>query len=169
MNLEQAKKRKLTDDEVLSLAVLSSEFPIKQYQTQEKFKLAIQFSAWHICKEIERDRLNVIGSEDDADQMAELDSKYSLMGKFDENEEVFGKTKKGNPITDKSYLMFKERIEYLQSYQAVEDSLQGNIKKANLSAIEKDICQAISGYLSKEKSYQLRKVRDILDSCYSRI
>ena len=53
MHLEQAKKRTLTNDEVLSMAALSSNCPIKQYQTQEKLKL-FSIDVSHLAEKIAR-------------------------------------------------------------------------------------------------------------------
>lgn len=134
-------------------------------QKEKKFKLAIQFTVWSICKNIEIYRSNIKNSENFADEMAELDEEFLLDDESELNIQVVGKTRKENPITDQSYLSFKEGISYLQSLDGVTDILKGNIKKAKLSDVEKDICQAIFDYLNNQKKYQLRQVRDILDSC----
>jgi hypothetical protein len=138
-------------------------------QKEKKFELAFQFSVWNICKQIERDYSNIKDSEKMTDQMAKINSDYSLEDDSDEQAEIFGKTKKGNAITDKAYPMFKERIEYLKSPEGLLESLRGDIKKAKLTSIESDLSQAISGYLISAKNYQLSKVRDIIDDRVSGI
>lgn len=133
-------------------------------QKEKKFKLAVQFSAWSICKQIERDYSNIKDSEKMTDQMAKINSDYSLEDDSAEKAEVFGKTNKGNAITDKAYPMFKERIEHLQSREGLLESLKSDLKKAKLSPIETELCQELSDYLISSKRYQLAMVRDIIDN-----
>ncbi|NMP15366.1 hypothetical protein [Thalassotalea sp. Y01] len=132
-------------------------------QKEKKFKLAVQFSAWSICKQIERDYSNIKDSEKMTDQMAKINSDYSLEDDSAEKAEVFGKTKKGNAITDKAYPMFKDRIEHFQSPEGLLKSLKSDLKKAKLSSIETELSQALSDYLISTKRYQLAMVRDIID------
>lgn len=52
MNIEQAKIRTLTDDEILSLVVLSSKCPIKRYRTEERLKV-FSIDVRHLIDKIE--------------------------------------------------------------------------------------------------------------------
>jgi hypothetical protein len=58
MNIAQTKRLTLTDEEVLSLAVLSSKCPIKRHQTEERLKV-FSIDVRHLTEKIER--LHVLG------------------------------------------------------------------------------------------------------------
>jgi hypothetical protein len=132
-------------------------------QKEKKYVLALQFAAWHICKEIERDYSNIAATEQITDEQANFRDEYSI--EADEEQEIYGETDKGNLITDKSYLIFKDRIEYLKSYNGLVTALSNDIKKAKLSEIEGDICQALFDYINSTQRYKSVAVRDILNKC----
>jgi hypothetical protein len=125
---------KLTD--VFSQADIANQMRVF-LQKEKNFQQALVFSAWCICKEVERDRLNM---------------------------EVFGDVKKGGSITDPGYLIVKERFEFSQRIEGVMATIKIDIKKAKLESKEQIICQSLSDYLLNTKSYQLAKIRDIVQA-----
>lgn len=135
-------------------------------QKENKFKHAILFSVWAICKEIERDRYNIKSCIDLADEMAKLDAEFKSLTKIDFNKhdksEIVGTTSKGNRITDKSYIMFKERIEDSMSIDGIINRLASDLKKADLENKASDLAKSISSYLHTKKLYDLAEVRDLI-------
>ena len=133
-------------------------------QKEKKFKHAIQFSIWAICKEIERDLSNLSDSEKMTDEMAKMTAEYSFLDGSDEDCKVVGTTKKGNPITDKAYVMFQERIAENKSIDGIFNRLEKDIKKAKLTSITLPLSEDISHYLTTAKHYNLRDIRDIVSN-----
>ncbi|HVN71867.1 MAG TPA: hypothetical protein VMU10_07595, partial [Desulfomonilia bacterium] len=73
------------------------------------------FSQVEIANQMRIDRENVKSSIKLADEIANLKAEFKSLTTLDidlnKDSEVVGTTPKGNKITDKSYTMFKERIE----------------------------------------------------------
>lgn len=132
-------------------------------QKEKKYKHAVLFSVWSICKEVERDRYNIQGSIDLADQMASSREKFEFLSKG-KKEKVYGKTPKGNPITDSAYEMFNDRINDSISKDGVGDRVQTLLKKAKKDELVDSLSSSVSRYLKTSEHYDLREVRDIVNS-----
>ena len=129
---------------------------------EKKFKQALLFTAWSICKEIERDRSNIQGSIEFADQMAINEKEYGSL--FDKsNEKVYGKTQKGNPITDSAYQMFIGRVKDSMSKESVSERIEPLLKKIKKLELAAPLSEKLSEYLHSKERYDLRIVRDILN------
>lgn len=131
-------------------------------EKEKKYKQALLFVVWSICKEIERDRGNIQGSIDFADQMPEIEKEYGSL--FDKsNEKVLGKTPKGNPITDSSYQMLIDRVNDSMSKEGISGRIQSLLKKLKKLELAGPISKNISEYLHSKGRYELQTVRDILN------
>ncbi len=97
-------------------------------QKEKNYIEAILFSIWNICKEIERDRLNIQSIINLTDQWAL--NKEEFGANEEEKETVYGKTSKGNPITDSTYKMFNDRVNKNMSKSGVSDKISSLLKKA---------------------------------------
>lgn len=130
-------------------------------EKEKKFKQALLFSAWSICKEIERDRSNIQGSIDFADQMAKNEKEYGSL--FDKsNEKVYGKTPKGNPITDSAYQMFIDRVKDSMTKESVSGRIESLLKKMKKLEFSDPLSEKLSEYFHSKERYELPIVRDIL-------
>lgn len=131
-------------------------------EKEKKYKQALLFVVWSTCKEIERDRSNIQNSIDFADQMSETEKEYGSL--FDKsNEKVFGKTPKGNPITDSAYQMFIDRVKGSMSKEGIFGRIQALLKKLKQLELADPISEDISEYLHSKERYELQTVRDILN------
>ena len=133
-------------------------------QKEQKFKPAIQFSVWSICKDIERDLSNLLESEKLADEIAKMNAEYSFLDDSDKNSEVVGTTKKGNPITDKTYVMFQERIAENKSIDGIFNRLDKDLKKAQLTLITLPLSEDISHYLTTAEHYKLSEIGNMVNN-----
>lgn len=131
-------------------------------QKEKKYTQAIIFSVWGICKEVVRDRYNIQGSIDLADQLASTEQEFGFLSE-QSNEKVYGKTPKGNPITDSAYKMFIDRIEDNISVQGVSERILPLLKKDKKLDLVEAIAVPVSEYLKSTDVYDLRAVRDILN------
>lgn len=131
-------------------------------QKEKKYTQAIIFSVWSICKEVVRDRYNIQGSIDLADQLASTELEFGFLSE-QSNEKVYGKTPKGNPITDSAYKMFIDRIEDSISVQGVSERILPLLKKDEKLDLVEAIAVPVSEYLKSTDVYDLRAVRDILN------
>jgi len=131
-------------------------------QKEKKFRHAILFGIWALCKEIERDRSNVKSSIHMADEMAKLDVEFNLSINRDSSQEVFANTPKGNPIADPSYEMFSHRIEYSSSFEGVKECIEPLMKKAKLEEKINVLAKDVSTYLKSKNKYSLNEVSEIL-------
>lgn len=133
-------------------------------QKEKKYLQAILFSVWSICKEVERDRYNIQGCIELADQWASnKDDEYGFL-REGRKEKVYGKTPKRNPITDSAYKIFIDRISDSISEDGVADRILPLLKKAKKEYLTNNLSSSISKHLKSSKSYDFREVRDILDS-----
>lgn len=131
-------------------------------QKEKKFKEALVFAVWSICKEIERDRSNIQDSIAFADQMAENEKEYGTL--FDKsNEEVYGKTPKGHPITDSAYQMFVERVKDGMSKEIIRGRVDLLLKKINKLESAGFLSEKLSEYLCSNERYDLQTVRNIVN------
>ncbi|MDX2464091.1 MAG: hypothetical protein QNK31_06240 [Porticoccus sp.] len=128
-----------------------------------KFKPAIQFSVWSICKDIERDLSNLLNIEELADEIAKMNAEYSFLDDSDKTYKVVGTTKKGNPITDEAYVMFQERIAKNKSIDGIFNHLDKDLKKAQLTLIALPLSEDISHYLNTVKHYKLSEIGNIVN------
>jgi hypothetical protein len=132
-------------------------------QKEKKYTQAVLFSIWSICKEVERDRQNIQGSIELADQWASNKDDFGILSEG-RNEKVYGKTPKGNPITDSAYKMFNDRIDGSISKEGVTDRILPLLKKAKKEQLTDNLSEAISKYLKTSEYYDLREVRDIINT-----
>lgn len=132
-------------------------------QKEKKYTQAVLFSVWSICKEVERDRKNIQGSIDLADQWATNKDDFGFLPEG-RKEKVYGKTPKGNPITDSAYKMFNDRVADRLSKESVSDRILPLLKKAKKEQLVDNLSEAISKYLKASEYYDLREVRDIINT-----
>jgi len=130
-------------------------------QKEKKYTQALLFSAWSICKEVERDRENIQGSIDLADQWASNKDGFGFLSEG-KKEKVYGKTSKGNPIIDSAYKTFSDRIADSISIEGVKGRIQPLLKKAKKEELLDTFSDSISKYLKLSESYDLTEVRDII-------
>jgi len=133
-------------------------------QKEKNYIQAILFSIWNICKEVERDRFNIQSSINLTDQCVLNKAEFGFEEDEDEKETVYGKTPKGNPITDSAYKMFIDRVNKNISKSGVSDSISTLLKKANKEELIDSLSKSISNYLHSSKQYELREVREIIKS-----
>lgn len=131
-------------------------------QKEKNYKQALVFAAWTICKEVEMDRANIQGSYELADTLSSQAAEYAFL-RQGRKEKVYGKTPKGNPITDSAYPMFCERIEASISCEGVSSRLLPMLKKLKKEDLADSIAKEVSAYLTKARRYDLRSLRDILN------
>ncbi len=130
-------------------------------QREKKFKQAILFGAWTICKEVERDRSNLKGCIEMADDMATINREYyKFLPSIVTTSKVIGTTPKGNPITDNTYSLFNNRIDESISIEGVEFQLSASMKKAKLEDKSKKLAMAVSKYLLSFEKYDLSELRN---------
>ena len=135
-------------------------------EKEKKYKQAMLFLVWSVCKEIERDRNNIQGSIDLADQLSETEKEYGSL--FDNsNEKVYGKSPKGNPITDSAYKMFIDRVKDSMTIEEISSRIQPLLKKLKKIELAEPISKQISEYLNSREGYELQTVRDILNKILS--
>lgn len=128
-------------------------------QKEKRFKNAILYSIWSIAKDIERDKFNTQSSIEMTDQLTKLHSKY---GYHRDNEEAYGYTPKGNPITDRAYELFSTRLTVAMSVDGVFSSIEKDLKKAKLQSYTQALAEDISAYFLTAESYELGVIRDIV-------
>lgn len=97
-------------------------------QKESKYSQAMLFAVWSICKEIERDKYNIQGSINLADQLAANKDAFGFLSEGG-SVEVYGTTPKGNPITDRAYRMFHDRVRDRSSVDGVRDRILPFLKK----------------------------------------
>ncbi|MBN2017563.1 MAG: hypothetical protein JW794_05485 [Candidatus Cloacimonetes bacterium] len=131
-------------------------------QKEKKYTQAILFSIWSICKEVERDRCNIRGSVEFADQLASNKRKYKFH-QDDNIEKVYGKTPKGNPITDYNYKIFVDRINDNISVDGVSYRILPLLKKLNKDKLLPSLSKSISEYLNSSKVYNLNKIGEVIN------
>ncbi|MCH1929612.1 hypothetical protein L9G16_05410 [Shewanella sp. A25] len=131
-------------------------------QKEKKYKNAILFGSWVICKRIEVAKYNIQSSKSIADEMSKFSAEFNVPGFNDENAEIFDYTEKGNPITDPSYKMFKDQIEKDVSLEGVKDALLPLLKKAKLDSSINNMASELSIYLNSTNNYDLSEVRNIV-------
>jgi len=131
-------------------------------QKEKKYTKAILFSVWNICKEVERDRYNLQGIIDFADQLVLNKDEFTPL-KYEKTEKIYGKTPKGSPITDSTYKMFSDRVDGNISESGVAKSILTLLKKSKKEGQVNILSKSISGYLNSSKQYKLREVRDIIN------
>ena len=138
-------------------------------QKEKKYDQAVLYGIWTICKEIERDRSNI------QDIINWTDGKgYELRQFYEENDilpsntsksdEIYGKTPKGNPINDSSFLLFNNRINETISIEGVKERIEPLLKKAKMNSKINDTSKAISDYLKSSNFYNFRELQIILAS-----
>ncbi len=132
-------------------------------QKEKKFTQAVLFSVWSICKEVERDRHNIHGSIELADQWASNQDDFGFLSEG-RNEKIYGKTPKGSPITDSAYKIFNDRVAGSISKEGVTDRILPLLKKAKKAQLTDNLSGAISKYLKASEYYDLREVRDIINT-----
>lgn len=130
-------------------------------QKERKYTQALVFSVWSICKEVERDRKNIQGSIELADQLALNKEEFRSLTEG-KKEELCGKTPNGNPITDSSYQMLNDRIADIVEKEGVIGRIQPLLKKAKKEELLDSLSDSISAYLKVSESYDIRDVRDII-------
>jgi hypothetical protein len=131
-------------------------------QKEKNYIEAILFSIWNICKEVERDRFNIQRSINLTDQWAL--NKEEFGSNEEEKETVYGKTPKGNPITDSTYKMFNDRVNKNISKSGVSDNISTLLRKAKKEELIDSLSKSISKFLHSSKQYELREVRKIIKS-----
>jgi hypothetical protein len=131
-------------------------------QKEKNYIEAVLFSIWNICKEVERDRFNIQSSINLTDQWAL--NKEEFGSNEEEKETVYGKTPKGNPITDSTYKMFNDRVNKNISKSGVSDNISTLLKKAKKEELIDSLSKSISKFLHSSKQYELREVRKIIKS-----
>jgi len=146
--------------DVFSQSIIANQMRIF-LQKEKKYKQAILFSVWSICKDIERDGCNIEFSVDEADKSAALAAHGPAIFRSKQKLKVYGYTPKGNPITDETYITFKKQTEYYLSVKGLKEILVGDLKKAKLENKLTELCKAVAGYLSSGK-YKLSEVRDLI-------
>lgn len=132
-------------------------------QKEKKFRHAVLFGMWTLCKEIESDRSNIQSSIDMTDEMAKLDAEFEFTSDRGSKEKVFAHTPKGNPITDSAYEMFSERIAFCSSFEGVVESLKPFIKKAKIEEKTNELAKEFSSYLKSKEKYSLKEVTEIFN------
>jgi len=127
-------------------------------QKERKYKHSVIFGAWCICKNIECYQFNIDGLIAMADEMVKLGMDDSE--EFAEDDEIYAYTPNGNPITNKLFKLFQERIETATSLDGVKNNLLPMLKKAKLAQDLDRIAMEFSQYLKKSTNYDFTEVRD---------
>ncbi|TLU67705.1 hypothetical protein FE810_01790 [Thalassotalea litorea] len=130
---------------------------------EKRFKDALVYSMWSICKELQRDIESCRFSDEVADRNAEFERKY---GGFDDDEEreIVRITEKGNPNYDLSYRHLSDRVLFNSTIEGIKSSLSSIIKKAKMTDFEEQICVRLCNYIRASENYKLSEVRDIVGS-----
>ncbi|HHF2883334.1 TPA: hypothetical protein ACPJZV_004678 [Vibrio diabolicus] len=131
-------------------------------QKEKQFSKAILFSIWSIAKGIECSRFNIQSSISMTDQMAKIRSEYD-MPLDDSEKKTFGKTPKGNPITDSAYPMFLSRLNESTSELGIYTQIERDMKKAKLSDLAKPLSQDLAIYFTTHQAYKLDEIRDLVN------
>lgn len=129
-------------------------------EKEGKLNQALVFLAWSVCRELERDRANIQSSLALSDQLAKMDLDYGFLGR--KNEQVFGHTPAGNPITDPAYDMFTRRVAHSMSVEGVQERFTKLLKKAKPEHCSDRLSAALSAYLSTATRFDFREVSDII-------
>lgn len=146
--------------DVFSQAAIANQMRVF-LEKEKKFKQALLFSTWSICKEIERDKSSIQNSIEFADQMAEHEKEYGAL--FEKsNEKVYGKTPTGTPITDSAYQMFVDRVKDSMSNESIGGRIEPLLKKMKRLGLADPLSEKLSAYFHSTERYDLRMVRDIL-------
>ncbi|ATJ82022.1 hypothetical protein ACFPTY_03475 [Halomonas beimenensis] len=148
----------VTHVDVFSQAELANQMRIF-LQKDKSYRQALLFEVWAICKELVRDKENVVQIYDNADMYASMEVDVSFGRK-----EPLGYTSKNNPIFDNALKMFEDRIMLTASPEGIEQRIASLVKKSNMSNSSAQIAKGVSSYLSSRKEYRLDEVRDLLET-----
>ncbi|MDM8564246.1 hypothetical protein QUF74_01175 [Candidatus Halobeggiatoa sp. HSG11] len=136
-------------------------------QKEKKYKHAVIFDAWCICKGIECDRFNIHNSISMTDEMVKFGKEFDYnLDEIGKNDEVYGYTPNGNPIFNKLYKISCEQMEKGMSLDGVKNSLLSALKKAKLDNNIDKIAKDFSLYLKESNHYNFNEVRDYFNKIF---
>mgnify|MGYP000722394688 CR=1 FL=1 len=130
-------------------------------QKEKKFKEALVYTVWNMCKELERDKKNIRNCIQHADMIASTNSNYVHIPV--RNKKSYGETPKGNIITDSAFQLFNDRIDRAVSITGISDRVITLLKKLNRSEEIDDVSSSISGYLKLNEDYKFNDVREFIE------
>lgn len=135
-------------------------------EKERKFTQALMFEVWAICKEIERDKFNILSCMEFADyyseNMRDVESQLpDILGNT--NDEIFGYTFKGNPIHDPAYKIFYDRVYDSSSEESIKNRISHLAKKIGKEAAMYETAPTISKYLTSTPKYDLKEIRELLN------
>lgn len=131
-------------------------------QKEKKHTQAIIASAWSICKEIERDKYNIKEIIKLSDKSASNKNGFDFLGD-NTTKTAYGKTPKGNPITDRFYKICADRIIDSVSADGVGHRILPLLKKAKKVELLGSLSNSISEYLKSSKVYNFGEIGAIIN------
>jgi hypothetical protein len=131
-------------------------------QKEKKFKDALVYAVWNICKELERDKRNIQNCIQHADMIASTNTNYLHIPV--RNKKSYGETPKGNVITDSAFQLFNDRIDSGVSIISISDRITTLLKKLKKSEDLDMISRSISKYLKSNDDYNFSDVEKLIES-----
>lgn len=129
-------------------------------QKEKNHKQALLFLVLSICKEISQDRFCIHQIYESTDDFFQVLSKYG--GPLDIETTVYGKTPKGNEISDHRYEVLKNRIMTNLSIEEVSNKIEPILKRLKKTEIKEKMAHEIVEYLNSTSSYDLRSLNLII-------
>ncbi|MDV6347501.1 hypothetical protein R2083_08230 [Nitrosomonas sp. Is35] len=121
---------------------------------EKKYKLAVLFSAWEACEVVERDLFNVR----DCIEMADIQASDDFLREISKNQEVYGYTPNGNPITQYSYDFFNNRLLESKTIEFVRSKLESDLEKSDCSEKLEQLSNDLHEYITSNNKYRLSEV-----------
>jgi hypothetical protein len=131
-------------------------------QKEKKFKVALVYTVWSMCKELERDKRNIRNCMQHADMIASTNGNHLHIPI--KNKKSYGETPKGNVITDSAFQLFNDRIDSCVSIISISDRITTLLKKLKKSEDLDMISRSISEYLKSNDDYNFSDVEELIES-----
>ena len=123
---------------------------------EKKYKIAVLFAAWGVCKTIECNDFLVKDCIKTADWEC-TDKEFASVLKSIKLK-VYGKTPSGNPITDHAYDLFLGRLLESKSLESIREKLKNDLEKTDCADKLDKLSEDIHLYIINNDQYQLNEV-----------
>jgi len=124
---------------------------------EKKYKIAVLFAVWEVCKTVECNEFNVKNCIHMADMEA-TNEDFSFLREILKNKDTYGITPSGNPITDHAYNLFSTRLSESKSIESIREKLRNDLEKTDCADKLDKLSEDIHLYIINNDQYQLNEV-----------